>query len=157
MSKLLRTIALSADTTTASRISHARRLPVHLVNASIPRLMFRSDCKDGPPQLFFCCLGCTARVQWPIRPGSHEATAPFQRAKPPSIGSLSRVKPPLAAALPPYGPLVLAACDAHMAADAGPIMPAVRHEVVALRFQPDGAGDGVPEQFTVAGGAARAA
>src|SRR5215208_1794660 len=57
-SKLLRTIALTADTTTARRISHARRLPVHLVNASIPRLIFRSDCNDSPPQFCLCRLEC---------------------------------------------------------------------------------------------------
>src|SRR3954453_2393351 len=44
-----------------------------------------------------------------------------------------------------YGPLVLAAGDAHMAADAGPIVPPVDDEVVALRFQPDGAVDGDAE------------
>src|SRR5664279_1151755 len=49
VSKLLRMIAFSADTTTATRISHARRLPTHLVNASIPLLIFRSDCNDSPP------------------------------------------------------------------------------------------------------------
>src|SRR5216684_8899557 len=48
VSKVLRTIALRADTTTATRISHARRLPTHLVNASIPRLNFKSDCNDRP-------------------------------------------------------------------------------------------------------------
>src|SRR5712692_6432448 len=51
VSKLLRTIALSADTTTATRISHASRLPVHRVNASIPRLIFKSDCNDSPPPI----------------------------------------------------------------------------------------------------------
>src|SRR5260370_24621210 len=51
VSKVLRTIALSADTTTATRISHASRLPVHLVNASIPRLIFKSDCNDRPPPI----------------------------------------------------------------------------------------------------------
>ena len=30
MSKVLRTIALIAETITATRISHARRLPIHL-------------------------------------------------------------------------------------------------------------------------------
>ena len=44
MSKLLRTMALIADTITATRISHARRFPVQRVNASIPRLSFKSDC-----------------------------------------------------------------------------------------------------------------
>src|SRR5207249_4129099 len=39
-------MAFIADTTTATRISHARRLPVHRVNASIPWLSFRSDCND---------------------------------------------------------------------------------------------------------------
>ena len=47
MSKLLRTMALIAETITATRISHARRLPVQRVNASIPRLNFRSDCNDS--------------------------------------------------------------------------------------------------------------
>src|SRR3954453_775673 len=51
VSKVLRTIALSADTTTATRISHARRLPIHLVNVSIPLLIFKSDCNDGPPPI----------------------------------------------------------------------------------------------------------
>ncbi len=46
VSRVLRTIALAADTTTATRISHARRFPVQRVNASIPRLTFRSDCND---------------------------------------------------------------------------------------------------------------
>ena len=41
VSKVLRTIALIAETITATRISHARRLPVHRVNASIPRLNFK--------------------------------------------------------------------------------------------------------------------
>src|SRR5258708_6959565 len=51
VSSVFRTMALSADTTTATRISHARRLPTHLVNASIPLLSFRSDCKDSPPPI----------------------------------------------------------------------------------------------------------
>src|SRR6266849_1297258 len=51
VSKVFRTVALRADTTTATRISHARRLPSHLVNASIPRLIFRSDCNDNPPRI----------------------------------------------------------------------------------------------------------
>ena len=56
VSKTLRTMALTADTITASRISHASRLPVHRVNASIPLLNLRSDCNDGPPQLRLCRL-----------------------------------------------------------------------------------------------------
>src|SRR5258706_12272834 len=51
MSKDFRTVALSAETMTATRISHARRLPSHLVNASLARLSFRSDCNDSPPQM----------------------------------------------------------------------------------------------------------
>src|SRR6185437_14612522 len=50
VSSTLRTIALTADTTTATKISHATRLPVHLVNASMPRLIFRSVCKMVFPQ-----------------------------------------------------------------------------------------------------------
>src|SRR6266852_3319966 len=46
ISKLLRMTALRLDTMTASRISQARRLPVQRVNASIARLIFRSDCND---------------------------------------------------------------------------------------------------------------
>src|SRR5436305_15263543 len=53
VSKVLRTMALSADTTTAARISQASRLPNHRVNASIPLLNFRSDCNASPPQLHF--------------------------------------------------------------------------------------------------------
>src|SRR5665647_2424970 len=68
VSKTLRTMALSADTNTATRISHASRLPVHRVNASIPRLIVRSDCNDSPPQLRLGRLGCTDRAQWPIQP-----------------------------------------------------------------------------------------
>ena len=68
MSKTLRTIALSADTTTASRISHARRLPVHVVNASIPRLIFRSDCNGSPPQLRLCRLDRSRPAQRLFQP-----------------------------------------------------------------------------------------
>ncbi len=56
VSKVLRTIALMAETTTATRISHARRLPVHRVNASIPRLNFKSDCNDRPSPIRLCRL-----------------------------------------------------------------------------------------------------
>src|SRR5438477_3144105 len=42
----LRTMALMAEMITAVRISHARRLPVQRVKASIPRLKFSSDCND---------------------------------------------------------------------------------------------------------------
>ena len=35
VSKILRTVALTAETTTAARISHARRLPIQVVMASI--------------------------------------------------------------------------------------------------------------------------
>jgi hypothetical protein len=44
MSSVLRKTALTADITTATRISQARRLPVHRVNASIPRLNVKSAC-----------------------------------------------------------------------------------------------------------------
>ena len=50
VSNVFRTIAFSAEMTTASRISQARRLPVQRVNASIPLLSFRSACKIGPPR-----------------------------------------------------------------------------------------------------------
>src|SRR6266852_4659702 len=68
VSKVLRTIALSADTTTATRISHARRLPTHRVNASIARLRFKSDCNDDPPQLRLCRLDRTRQAQRLIQP-----------------------------------------------------------------------------------------
>ena len=38
VSKILRTVALSAETTTAARISHAMRLPIQVVTASITRV-----------------------------------------------------------------------------------------------------------------------
>src|SRR6185437_4869176 len=37
VSKILRTVALAAETTTAARISHATRLPIQVVIASITR------------------------------------------------------------------------------------------------------------------------
>src|SRR5216684_4352812 len=46
VSKVFRTVALRADTTTAGRISHARPLPVQRLDASSPRLTFRSACND---------------------------------------------------------------------------------------------------------------
>src|SRR4051794_34627828 len=83
ISKDLRTIAFIADTTTASRISQARRLPVHFVNASMPRLIFRSDCNDGPPRFCLCRLECTDRGHWPVRPASmkqrHHSSAGSRR------------------------------------------------------------------------------
>src|SRR6266702_610074 len=48
VSKVLRTVALIAETMTATRISHASRLPVQRVNASILRLNFKSDCNEKP-------------------------------------------------------------------------------------------------------------
>src|SRR3954452_8641003 len=59
VSKILRIDALAAETSTATKISHARRLPVHRVNASIPRLIFRSDCNVGPPPIGLRCLDYT--------------------------------------------------------------------------------------------------
>ncbi len=88
VSKIFRTLALSAETITATRISHARRLPSHLVNASIPRLIFRSSCNDHPPHVRLCRLDRTLSGAAVYSPGKHEARAPFQRATPPSIGSL---------------------------------------------------------------------
>ena len=38
VSKTLRTVALAAETTTAARISHANRLPIHVVAASTTRV-----------------------------------------------------------------------------------------------------------------------
>src|SRR6185437_4251093 len=49
VSNTLRTVALTADMMTAARISHARRLPVQRVNASMSWLNFKSDCNDSPP------------------------------------------------------------------------------------------------------------
>src|SRR5882757_9688881 len=60
-SKLLRTMALAAETITATRMSHARRLPVQRVNASIPLLNFKSACNDNPPQ--FASAVLTAHPQ----------------------------------------------------------------------------------------------
>src|SRR5258705_2891936 len=49
-SKLLRTMALAAETITATKMSQARRLPVHRVNTSIPLLTFNIACNGNPPQ-----------------------------------------------------------------------------------------------------------
>jgi hypothetical protein len=44
-------------------ISHARRLPTHLVNASIPRLNFKSDCNESPSRLRLCRLDRTGQAR----------------------------------------------------------------------------------------------
>ncbi len=52
VSKIFRTVALSAETTTAARISQARRLPTQVLKASIRRLTGRSrlriEITSGP-------------------------------------------------------------------------------------------------------------
>ena len=68
MSNVLRMMALTADITTAKRISQARRLPVHLVNASIPRLNFKSACNGNPPNSHLQSYGAL-RAQRPVQPG----------------------------------------------------------------------------------------
>src|SRR5712692_3751794 len=156
VSKVFRTAALRADTTTATRISHARRLPSHLVNASIPRLIFRSDCNDSPSQLRLCRLDCTDLAQRLFQPSKHEASAPFQRAEPPSIGSLLITKGNIRPA-DYLGAAASAAGNAHVPADARAVVPAIDDEVVALRLQADGAVDRSSEHIVVGGGAERLA
>jgi hypothetical protein len=43
-------------------------LPVHFVNASIPRLIFKSDCNDDPPTcasaVLIASIGATAYPAW---------------------------------------------------------------------------------------------
>src|SRR5882762_6288834 len=58
VSKVLRTMAFIAETTTATRISQASRLPIHLVHASISRLNFNSVRNDRPSPIRLCRLGC---------------------------------------------------------------------------------------------------
>src|SRR5258707_11716515 len=53
------------------------------------------------------------------------------------------------------GAAASAAGDAHVAADARAVVPAIDDEVVALRFQADGAVDRRAEQIVVGGGAER--
>src|SRR6266404_9619080 len=55
-----------------------------------------------------------------------------------------------------YGcPEISAAGDAHMAADARAVVPAIDNEVMALRFQADGAVDRRAEKAVVGGGPQR--
>src|SRR5881398_3272572 len=68
MSSVLRKTALTADITTATRISQARRLPVHFVNASIPRLSFKSACNGNPPNSHLSLVGAN-RAQRLVQPG----------------------------------------------------------------------------------------
>src|SRR6202022_275953 len=52
-------------------------------------------------------------------------------------------------------PKISAAGDAHMAADARAVVPAIDDEIMALRFQADGAVDRRAEQVIVGGGPQR--
>src|SRR6516225_3710283 len=47
VSNILRTVALSADTTTAARISQAKRLPIHVSMASIRRAIGSNDFSNA--------------------------------------------------------------------------------------------------------------
>src|SRR3954447_20339263 len=51
VSSVLRTMALIVEMMTASRISQASRLPVQVVNASIPRLNFSNACNAILPHV----------------------------------------------------------------------------------------------------------
>src|SRR5437868_3364843 len=62
VSNTLRTVALTADTITASRISQASRLPVQRVNASMARLKVKSDCNVHPPDGASAVLTAQART-----------------------------------------------------------------------------------------------
>src|SRR4051794_28461504 len=88
VSNTLRTVALTADTITASRISQASRLPVQRVNASMARLKVKSDCNENPPRCASAVLtvpvgtaACPSRAN--MKP-SHHSSAPRNL----SIGSL---------------------------------------------------------------------
>ena len=111
VSKILRTVALTADTTTAARISHAMRLPIQVVMASITRVTGSnalSTCVKSahlhlpsvrrasrPPAGVFCfclCPTCLAETKPPtlIR-RRHEASmeklvAGGARARRPGLG-----------------------------------------------------------------------
>ena len=103
-----------------------------------------------------CRLDCTDLAQRLIQPSKHEATAPFQRAEPPSIGSLLVTKGNIRSADCPGGG-ASAAGNAHVPADARAVVPAIDDEVVALRLQADGAVDRRAEEFIVGGGSQRLA
>src|SRR5713226_4277566 len=97
-----------------------------------------------------CRLGCAHQAQRLVQPSKHKATAPFQRAEPPSIGSLLIMKGNIRPAAG-RGGTASAAGDAHMAADARAVVPAIDDEVVALRLQADGAVDRQADELIVGG------
>src|SRR5258708_9650085 len=81
------------------------------------------------PKLRLCRLDCAHRAQRLIQPSRHEASAPFQRAEPPSLGSFVIVKGKVRRA--DYrGAAASAAGDAHMATDAPAVVAAIGDEGV---------------------------
>src|SRR5258707_15807158 len=73
VSKILRTLALTADTTTAARMSQDRRLPIQVFMASIRRLNGRSvlrieSTSDSPPRGL---MRQVALLHPPARPGQN--------------------------------------------------------------------------------------
>jgi hypothetical protein len=132
----------------ATTISRNRRRSIRAFNASISRLIFRSDCNDGPSPICRCRL---------VRNPMGAAAFPAERARSRrtisarwaavnwKFGDIEREYPPVCQ------PLTSTAGDAHVAADARAVVPAVDDEVMALGLEPDGAVDGLAEQAIVHG------
>src|SRR5712672_4699347 len=118
-------MALRADTITASRINHARRLPVQRVNASIPRLIFRSDCNDSPPQLRFCRLDRAHQAQRLIQSSKHKSKRTISARRGGVNWKMDKLTRGQAVAWrgPRSAADSSAAGDAHMAAHARAVVP----------------------------------
>src|ERR1043165_5129333 len=80
VSSTLRTVALAAETMTASRISQASRLPVQRVNASIARLKVKSDCTktllDNASAVLTPTSGAAACPGLSSKKPAHHSSAP---------------------------------------------------------------------------------
>src|ERR1700682_397838 len=103
------------------------------------------------PNFRLCRLDCTRQAQRLIQPGKHQGNRTI-----PARGAAVNWKfvdiegeYPRARRVPWRKPS--AAGDAHVAADARTGVPAVDDEVVALRFQADGAVDRQAEELIVGG------
>ena len=68
-SKDLRMIALTVATIDRHQDQPCQALAHPLVNASIPRLNFKSDCNESPSQLRLCRLDRARQAQRLIQPG----------------------------------------------------------------------------------------
>src|SRR6185437_12431634 len=84
VSNILRSVALSADTTTAAKISQAKRLPIHVSMASIRRAIGSNDFSNASRAPTFISLCPANDYHWQanlffvsLRLGSKPSLLPY--------------------------------------------------------------------------------